>query len=112
MPAAYSNLYIEQGTSFTTTITVDDVYGDVFDLTNYTAQSQIRKSHYSANITATFTTSVNSGQGSITLSLSSAVTANIAPGRYVYDTKIIGTNNGQVTRILEGSVDVSPSVTR
>lgn len=112
MPAAISNLYIEQGTSFSTTITIDDVYGDVFDLTNYTAQSQIRKSYYSANTTATFTTAVNSGQGSITLSLSSAVTANIAPGRYVYDTKIIGTINGQVTRILEGIVDVSPSVTR
>jgi hypothetical protein len=112
MPAAYSNLYIEQGTSFSTTITVDDVYGDVFNLTNYTARSQIRKSHYSANTTAVFTTSVNSGQGSITLSLSAAVTANIAPGRYVYDTTITGTNNGQITRILEGSVDVSPSVTR
>lgn len=112
MPAAISNLYIEQGTSFSTTITIDDVYGDIFDLTNFSVASQIRKSYYSANTTAMFTTSINSGQGSITLSLSSAVTANIAPGRYVYDTKLTGINNGQVTRILEGVVDVSPSVTR
>jgi hypothetical protein len=112
MPAAYSNLYIEQGTSFSTTVTVDDVYGDVYDLSNYTARSQIRKSYYSANTTAVFTTSVNSGQGSITLSLSAAVTANIAPGRYVYDTTITGIYNREVTRILEGVVEISPSVTR
>ena len=112
MPAAYSNLYIEQGTSFSTTITVDDVYGDVYNLTNYTARGQIRKSHYSANTTAVFTTSVNPVTGSISLSLTAAATANIAPGRYVYDTIITGTLNGEVTRILEGIVEISPSVTR
>ena len=112
MPAAYSNLYIEQGTSFSTTVAIDDVYGDVYDLSNYTARSQIRKSYYSANATAVFTTSVNPSQGTITLNLNAAVTANIAPGRYVYDTTITGTINGEVTRILEGIVEISPSVTR
>lgn len=112
MPAAYSNLYIEQGTSFSTTIAIDDVYGDIFDLTYFNVSSQIRKSYYSANTTATFTSSINSSQGTITLQLSSQTTANIAPGRYVYDTKLTGINNGQVTRILEGVVEVSPSVTR
>jgi hypothetical protein len=112
MPAAYSNLYIEQGTTFSTTIAIDDVYGDIFDLTNFTVISQIRKSYYSANTTSTFTSSINSSQGTITLGLTSAATANIASGRYVYDTKLVGINNGQVTRILEGVVEVSPSVTR
>jgi hypothetical protein len=112
MPAAYSNLYIEQGTSFNTTITVDDVYGDVYTLSNYTARSQIRKSYYSANTTAVFNTAISANQGTITLSLTAAVTANITPGRYVYDTTITGTLNGEVTRILEGIVEISPSVTR
>jgi hypothetical protein len=112
MPAAYSNLYIEQGTSFSTTITVDDVYGDVYNLTNYTARGQIRKSHYSANTTAVFTTSVNPVTGSISLSLTAAVTANIAPGRYVYDTIIRESANNTTTRILEGIFEVSPAVTR
>ena len=113
MPAAYSNLYIEQGTSFSTTITIDDIYGDVFDLTNFSVNSQVRKSYYSANTTAIFETSINSNDGSITLSLSPAVTANIAPGRYVYDAKLTGViNNSLSTRILEGIVEISPSVTR
>lgn len=110
MPAAYTNLYLEQGTTFTTTITLDDVYGDVYDLSGYTASSQIRKSYYSSNATATFDSSINVGQGTITLELSSATTANIAAGRYVYDT-IISANN-TTTRVLEGIVDVSPRVTR
>lgn len=110
MPAAYTNLYLEQGTTFTTTITLDDVYGDIYDLSGYIASSQIRKSYYSSNATAIFSTSINVGQGTITLELSSAITANIAAGRYVYDT-VISANN-TTTRILEGIVDVSPRVTR
>ena len=112
MPAAYTNLYLEKGTTFNTTITLDDVYGDSYNLTGYTANSQIRKSYYSSNATATFTTSINAANGTITLSLTSANTSNIAPGRYVYDTTIRQTSSGEVTRILEGIVDVSPSVTR
>ena len=111
MAAGYQELFLEQGTDFTTTITLDDVYGTVYDLSGYTANSQIRKSYYSANATATFSTSINTGSGTITLNLSSSVTANISPGRYVYDTTITD-NSGNVTRVLEGIVDVSPRVSR
>lgn len=111
MPAAYQNLYIEQGSTFNTTITLDDVYGESFNLIGYTANSQIRKSYYSSNTTAVFDTTVNTFDGSITLNLSSPITANISPGRYVYDATIKDTS-GAVTRILEGVADVSPGVTR
>lgn len=113
MPAAYSNLYLEQGTTFSTTITIDDVYGEIFDLTGYVARSQIRKSYYSSSPTAEFATNINTINGTISLSLSAEQTANIAAGRYVYDT-IITTDNGgnSVTRVLEGILDVSPMVTR
>ena len=112
MSAAYSNLYLEQGTTFSTTITLDDVYGSVYDLSNYTASSQIRKSYYSANATASFNTFINVTQGNISLSLDANTTANIAPGRYLYDAIITDTVNNVVTRVLEGIIEVSPSVTR
>jgi hypothetical protein len=111
MPAAYTNLYLEKGSTFDTTIFLDDVYGDAYVLTGYTANSQMRKSYYSSNATATFATSIDTSNGTITLSLTAAQTANISPGRYVYDTTITDTNS-KVTRILEGVIDVSPSVTR
>jgi len=110
MAAAYVNLYMEQGTTFSSVITLDDLNGSVYDLTGYTANSQIRKSFYSSNATATFTTSITPATGTITLSLTSAQTANITPGRYLYDT-IIRTGS-TVTRVLEGVIDVSPRVTR
>lgn len=112
MPAAYSNLYLEQGTTFTTTITLDDVYGETYNLAGYTASSQMRKSYYSANATATFSSSINVGQGTVTLELDANTTSTIAPGRYVYDAVISDSNTNVTTRILEGIIEVSPCVTR
>ena len=112
MPAAYTNLYIESGTTFSATITIDDVYQNIYDLTGFMASSQIRKSYYSANATASFSTTINVEKGTITLDLSSETTANIAPGRYVYDAIITDEINNTVIRVLEGVAEVSPRVTR
>ena len=111
MPAAYTNLYIEQGTTYSTTITLDDVYNNAYNLVGYTANSAIKKSYYSSNATAVFVTVINANNATITLSMSPQVTDNIAPGRYVYDTKITDPNNN-VTRILEGIAEISPSVSK
>jgi hypothetical protein len=107
MPALYNNLYVEQGSTYNNTIMVDTVgalSGNCF--------SQIRKTYYSTNTTAVFTTSVDKPNNTITLHLSSNVTSNIVPGRYVYDTIINDSANNVITRVMEGIVDVSPSVTR
>ena len=109
--AGFAEITIEQGASFSTTITVNGADGSPTNLTSYTGAAQLRKSYYSTNATATFATSIDTVNATITLTLSAATTANIAPGRYVYDTTLRDTN-GTVTRILEGVIDVSPSVTR
>lgn len=112
MAAGYQELFLEKGSDFTTTITLDDVYGNAYDLTNITAKSQIKKSYYSANTTAEFDIVINQPQeGIIILILDSATTSNIAPGRYVYDVLIKDSAN-TVTRVLEGIVNVNPQVTR
>jgi len=112
MPAGYSEIFLEQGSSFNMSITLDDVGGAAFNLINFSATSQMRKSYYSSNATATFTvtTEPNPELGTITLSLDSANTANISPGRYVYDVYI--TSNNSRVRVLEGIVNVSPQVTK
>ena len=112
MAAAYQELFLEQGTTFTTNITLDDIDGLPFDLTDVTAKSQIRKSYYSANTTAQFLITINDPtDGTILLSLGANTTANIAAGRYVYDVAIKDTAN-TVTRVLEGIVNVIPQVTK
>jgi hypothetical protein len=112
MPAAYQNLIIEAGSNFSASITIDDVYQEIYDLSGYVAASQMRKSYYSVNAAATFSTSINVSQGTITLELDAANTANIPPGRYVYDTIIIDNAHNVTVRVLEGTIDVSPRVTR
>jgi hypothetical protein len=112
MAAAYQELFLEQGTTFTTNVTLDDVDGTPYNLTNVTAKSQIRKSYYSANTTAEFIVTINTPtSGIILLTLNAPTTANIAAGRYVYDVAIKDTAN-TVTRVLEGIVNVIPQVTK
>lgn len=112
MPAGYSELFMEQGADFNTSITLDDVSGEAFNLVSYTASSQMRKSYFSSNAAATFTVSTGDDPslGIVTLSLPAANTANIAYGRYVYDVYI--TNNQNRVRVLEGIINVSPQVTK
>ena len=107
MPALYNNLYIEQGSTYNNTIVIDGV-GDLLG----NSASQIRKTYYSTNTTAAFVTSVDKPNNTITLHLNANVTSNIIPGRYVYDTIINDSANNTITRVMEGIVDVSPSVTR
>jgi hypothetical protein len=115
MAAGYQNLLIEQGTSYSTTITLDDTNGNIYNLSNYYAESQIRKSYYSANTAGVFNVTIPSvSSGQIVISMTASNTANIMPGRYVYDVKLVSSTSpdSDTVRILEGIVEISPQVTR
>lgn len=107
--AIKANLTIDQGTDYSTTITLTDEEDNVVNLTGYTANAQLRKTYSSSN-SVTFTTAISDIQGLVTLSLTDTQTANITPGRYVYD--VLLTVNSTTTRIVEGIVTVTPRVTR
>ncbi len=109
--ASISNIFIDQGADFTTTVTVTDSNGDAVSLTGYSAAAQIRKSYSSSTSTA-FTTSIsNASGGEITITLSDTQTAALEAGRYLYDV-LITASGGDKTRVVEGQVTVNPSVTR
>ena len=108
--AAYSELSVEQYATFSTTVNVTDTTGAAVNLYGYTASSQVRKSYYSStstNFTATVTGIAN---GEITLSMTSANTANLSSGRYLYDL-LITSPSSTTTRVIEGIVNVLPGVT-
>jgi hypothetical protein len=107
--ATKANLVIDQGTTFSTIITVADAEGVALDLSNYTGAAQMRRHYSSTNSTSFVVTVANSG--TVTLSLSANATANIPYGRYVYDCEITS-NAAIVTRVQEGIVTVTPEVTR
>jgi hypothetical protein len=108
--ATKANLVIDQGSTFSTDLTLLDEYGDGLVLNGYTANSQIRKWYTSATPAATFLTIINTTSSVITLTLTSNQTSNLVAGRYVYDVEI---NDGASTsRIVEGIITVTPQVTR
>lgn len=109
--AKKNNLYVDQGSTYSTTIVVNDSNEDPFDLTGYTASSQIRKHPTSCKYFA-FTANTNGATGEVNLSLSANTTANLQAGRYLYDVEIKNTSNGAITRVAEGIVTVSPNITR
>jgi hypothetical protein len=113
MPAAYSDLYLEQGTTFVTSVTLDGNNGEPYNLNYFTVRSQARRSYYSSNATLTFTSTItDAANGIIQLSATPSVTANVPAGKLVYDVLLTDSNSNTVTRVLEGQIFVSPSVTR
>jgi hypothetical protein len=108
--ATKANLVIDQGSTFSADLSLQDENGDALNLLGYTANSQIRKWYSSSSAAATFTTSINDQNGVITLSLTSTQTSDLVSGRYVYDVEV---NDGSiVSRVVEGIVTVTPQVTR
>jgi hypothetical protein len=112
--AATANLRIDQGATFTSDITVTNTDGTAFDLTGHTASAKMASGYSSTRTRTIFTTSIANDPttGVITLSLTADQTNNLeAPARYVYDVEITKTSDSTITRVIEGIITVSPSVT-
>ena len=111
--ATISNIYIDAGADYTTTVTVSDSSGSALNLTGYSAAAQIRKTYESSAATVSFTVAFNSDRttGKIDISLTGAQTAAISSGRYVYDV-LITSGASAKTRVVEGIVTINPRVTQ
>lgn len=108
--ATKANLVVDQGATYSTSITITDDNDNIYDLTGYTGAAQMRK-HYTSSNATSFSVSLEAQTGIVTLSLTAGQTANLTAGRYVYDVEITSSSN-VVSRILEGIVTVTPNVTR
>ncbi len=109
--AAYTELNVEQYATFSTTVNVEDSAGAAVNLFGYTAASQIRKSYYSSTANSFTTTVTGIANGEITMAMTAANTANLTPGRYLYDL-VITAPSGTKTRVVEGIVNVLAGVTQ
>ena len=109
--AALSNIYIDQGADFQTVISLTDSNSDALNLTVYSALAQIRKTHGSSTIAATFGTTLTTNTGQVTLTLTDTVTAAMGSGRYVYDV-LLTDGSGDKTRVLEGQAILTPGVSK
>ena len=110
--AAIANLFIDQGSTFSTSVNVKNDDETAFDLTNHTAAAQIRKS-YSSSTATDFTVSIADppSNGQLDCSLTATQTAALEEGRYVYDIEVTN-DTGVVTRVIEGIITINPNVTK
>lgn len=110
--AAVANYVIDQGTTFSSAVTVKGNDGNPLDLTGYTASAKMALGYTSTRTRTTITTTFDADRttGVITLSLTATQTAALdAPARYVYDLDITASDS-TVTRIIEGLITVRPNV--
>ena len=111
MAAGTYNFILEQGATFTRTLTVQE-NNSAMNLTGYSVASKMRSTHDSSTVVGTFTCTISNASGCIiTVAMTSSVTAAIEEGIYVYDLEITS-GAGIVTRLLQGEVTVNPEVTR
>lgn len=71
----------------------------------------MRKSFYATSSTIITSTITGNANGEITLSMTAANTANLSPGRSVFDL-VITSPTGVKTRVVEGVIVISPGVTK
>ena len=116
--AQYEDITISQGTDVSIQLELVDTNGNRKDLTGFSAASKIRKTYTSSDSDAvTFTATIQSPvtDGVLNLILTNTQTGAMRAGRYVYDVEISSSDSDSVTiieRILEGQIEITPSVTR
>tara|TARA_R110001599_G_scaffold67850_8_gene191343 strand:+ start:4364 stop:4753 length:390 start_codon:yes stop_codon:yes gene_type:complete len=128
MSAGIYNFTIEQGTTVVKQFTYKDSDGSPVDLSGYSASMQIRETYTSSDPVSTFTGSNASATGSeglsiiassggatkgtIELNISATTTTAYTFDTAVYDLEITRISDSTVSRLLQGSIVLSPEVTK
>lgn len=118
MTAGTWNFTIEQGATFDRTLEWKDAADVPIPLAGLTARMQIRAKAGDATVLATLTTEnggiVLTDPGQIALHRSALETALLAFKTAVYDLEIVDPGGPEevVTRLLQGTVTLSPEVTK
>ena len=117
MSAGYHHFIIEQGATFGQTLTFKDSSDTLLNLTGYTsADMDLRETPESSSEVITLTTANNrialgGSAGTVTLTISSADTANLTAGDGVFDLEIVD-GSSRVYRILEGTYAIRRNISR
>tara|TARA_B100001059_G_scaffold38757_1_gene31347 strand:- start:2705 stop:3043 length:339 start_codon:yes stop_codon:yes gene_type:complete len=112
MSAGTYNLVIDQGSDFALDLVIKQS-GTALNLTNYSGRAQLRTVHTASSASASFTVTVtNASEGALKLQLPGSTSKNLAAGQYVYDLEIFTSSDTIVKRIVEGTVTLTPEVTR
>ena len=105
-------LDIDQGSDFSSEISLENDDDTPIDLRSFNVYSQFRK-NYNSTVGYQFDAVIsNAIQGKIMLSLSGTASSAIRPGRYLYDVEIVDIVNSRKTRVIEGIITINAEITK
>lgn len=109
---AVFNLIINQGETYDVTTTCLTTSGTPVDMNGYSIRGKVRYSYGSTGVLVNLSpTIVNPTSGIINISLTPQQTAALPVTMAVYDIEKYDAIESGITRVLQGSVTVTPEVT-
>jgi hypothetical protein len=113
------DMRIDQGATYSVTVTWADSTGTPISLSGYSARLQVRRRYADQDAGITPLVSLTSGSGltlgggagTVAVVISAATTQAIPAGTYVYDLEVESAG-GVVTRLIQGPCYVSAEVSR
>lgn len=116
--AQYEDLSIDQGSDVAIELRLANPDQSKKNLAGYSVSAQMRRTVNTSDSDAISFTSIvadPASDGIVSLTLTNTQTDALTPGRYFYDVEISHTDSSSATiieRILEGQIEVTPSITR
>lgn len=113
--AAVKNFTLDQGSDKTVSFVLSDKNGPI-DLTGYSAAMQLRRFAFSEEAIDTLTTCngrllLDESAGKVTAKFKHENTEGYPGNTVLYDLEL-QSPDGEITRVVEGKIKVSPEVTR
>ena len=109
--AVYANLFLDQGTDFSSIISLEGATGGTYGLTGYTIRAQMRKTYTSSRSYDFVATITNPASGLCSIEMGSELTSILKPGRYVYDVELI-LFDSTIEKVHHGIITVNPEATK
>ena len=107
--ASIVNIFADQGSDYTLTLTVKDDSGNATDITGYTAEAYFQK-WVGANKVYKFTPTITDATaGKLQIKLLGSVSDDIPPGRYNYDVVINNSTYNITRRVIQGTLSLNPT---
>lgn len=107
--ASVVNLFVDQGSDYTLTLTVKDDDGNATDLTGYTVEAYFQKWTGATQVYKFTPTVTDASAGKVQITLKGSVSDDIPSGRYSYDVVINHASNDITRRVIQGSLVLNPT---
>jgi len=102
------NITIPQGSDFEETFQSTESSGAASNLAGYSGEAKMKK-HSGATTSTSFSVTITGSTGEVAIAMTSGVTVDLTPGRYLYDVRLTS-SSGAKSRLVEGMAFVTAGI--